>query len=117
MHEWGLACDLIRRIDREGRQRGARRITRVKVRIGSLSGVVADALKFGFTAAAEGTLVAVDALECEEIPAEAVCHDCSTRFPDAEGLELCPGCGSASKETVTGTEMETVSFTMEADDV
>lgn len=117
MHEWGIACDLVRRVEDEGRSRGARRITVVKVRIGSLSGVVAEALRFGFEAAASGTIVLPDALACEAVAAEAVCTDCARRFSDPDGLELCPGCGSAAKRTVTGTEMEMVSFTMEADDV
>lgn len=117
MHEWGLACQLVDRIAEEGRTRGADRITRVRVRVGSLSGVVPEALTFGFEAAAKGTIIATDALLCEEIPAEAVCNACKTRYPDPDGLDLCPSCHSADKKIVAGTEMETVSFAMERDDV
>ena len=117
MHEWGLAVNLVARVAKEGQTRGARRISSVKVRIGSLSGVVAEALRFGFEAATAGTIVAPDALTCEEIPAEAVCEECGRRYPDPQGIEICPDCGSAGKKLVSGMEMDLISFTMETEDV
>lgn len=117
MHEWSIACGLVARVAEEGRARGARRITGVKIRIGSLSGVVAEALRFGFEAAAAGTIVAPEALACEEIPAEVICEECGRRYSDPQGLEICPDCGSAGKKLVSGMEMDLISFTMESDDV
>lgn len=117
MHEWGLANDLVRHLESEGRSRGADRILRVKLRIGSLSGVSVEAFRFAFEAAAAPSIVATDALEIEEVAGESACRSCGAGFADPDGLALCPVCGEANKTPTRGREMDTVSFEMEIDDV
>ncbi len=117
MHEWSLATEFVRNLEREGNERGAARITKVKLRIGSLSGVSIEAFRFAFEAAVPGTSIAPEALEIEEIPAAFACRSCGFQFADAGGFDPCPSCGSIEKECLRGTEMETVSFMMEESDV
>lgn len=116
MHEYGLACDLVRRLAEEGRKRGAERVTHVRLKVGSLSGVSAEALRFGFEVAARDTIVAPDALEIVPVPARARCGACGRAFEDLDGFAPCPACGAIEKEVVDGTGLVAESFTMETPD-
>jgi hydrogenase nickel incorporation protein HypA/HybF len=55
MHELRLAQDLVKKADAAACKQGARRVVRVKVTLGALSGVSADHLRQRFAEAARGT--------------------------------------------------------------
>lgn len=113
MHEWGLAVGLVRVLQEEAWKSGAARIKEVRLRLGSLSGVSPEAFRFGFQAAARGTVIDPDALVIEEVTARSRCQDCGMVFDDRDGTAFCPNCGSVWKELVEGREMVTESFVME----
>lgn len=117
MHEWSLASDFIARIEEEAKQRGASKITNIKMKIGSLSGVSVEAFKFAFSVGIKESIISEDALKIEEISAVSKCSDCDKEFSDTMGLDACPYCGSYSKKLVSGNEMFAVSFEMEEKDV
>ncbi|HEX4062380.1 MAG TPA: hydrogenase maturation nickel metallochaperone HypA [Streptosporangiaceae bacterium] len=77
----------------------------VRLEIGALSGVVADALRFSFELATEGTNLQGATLEITEIAARCRCRACGREFaPDGQIL-LC-GCGSADAEILAGQELK-----------
>jgi hydrogenase nickel incorporation protein HypA/HybF len=55
-----------------------RRVTRVRLEIGSLSAVVPDAIRFCFDICAADTPLAGAKLEIDEIPGLGCCNDCAT---------------------------------------
>jgi len=65
-------------------------ISEIHVRVGSLTGVVADAFRFGFLHAAAGTPAAKAVLIIEPDPAYATCTLC--RAGEAATLPLAPCC-------------------------
>jgi hydrogenase nickel incorporation protein HypA/HybF len=68
MHELSIALSLVELAADELARLGDVRLHAVHVRVGTLSGVVADALRFSFDVAADGTTVAGATLEIEEVP-------------------------------------------------
>ena len=87
------------------------RVASIKVRVGRLSGVVPEALRFAFGPATEGTELAGATLELEESPVMVYCPACrSPRAPRGEHDWACSACGSPADEVVGGNELELVSI-------
>ena len=78
----------------------------IRLRIGVLSGVVPDALRFAFETLAPGTAAAGAVLEIEEVPARFWCAACRREFVSANFFADCPDCGSPSAELRAGRELE-----------
>lgn len=85
-----------------------RRIVRIELRIGHLSGVVREALEFAFEAMSLGTLAEGARLEVEEVAVRARCVPCDDDFePDSLFYE-CPRCGTPSADVRRGRELDLV---------
>ena len=91
----------------------AKRVLSVKVRIGSLSGVVDEALTFAWSALTEDTAAAGSSLSIEPVKAACYCHVCDREF-DVRGWSYrCPDCGELSKHVRRGREMQLLSIEVE----
>src|SRR5262249_62112671 len=73
---------------------GGRRVTRVVLEIGKLSGVVPDAVRFCFDLCAEGTELAGARLDILQRAGRARCRPCGRGGEGDDLLALCEG-GSA----------------------
>jgi hydrogenase nickel incorporation protein HypA/HybF len=101
VHELALTESIISGV----RERvGARKVTRVIVEIGKLSGVVPDSLRFFFSACIEGTPLEGASLELQEIPGAARCRRCGGDVTAVDLLLEC-GCGSVDVELLRGQEL------------
>jgi len=88
------------------KEKGFSRIGSVKVQIGKASGVMTDALLFGFDALKEGTVADQAVLEVEEVPVAGHCNDCGRDFTVEESYVLsCPHCGGLSYVLKSGREL------------
>lgn len=85
-------------------------MSRVKVRVGALSGVVPEALAFAFEVMSRGGIAEGAVLEVEEVPSRIRCDDCGV-FEDTPFL-VCPRCGKLA-ELLSGRELEIVSMEIE----
>jgi hydrogenase nickel incorporation protein HypA/HybF len=110
MHELAIADCIVAIASRHA---AGRRVTKVEVRVGRLRQVVPDALAFAFPLVAEGTCVAGAELELEEVPATARCGTCGAESVLDGFPLLCPGCGSAELELVSGEELLVDSLELE----
>lgn len=107
MHELSIAQSIIAIAVEEAARAGAERIERVKLRMGTLSGVVPEALEFAFAVAAEGTPAAGAQLEVEYLPVVCYCPDCALEFTLEGGpICSCPRCGRVISEIRQGRELE-----------
>jgi hydrogenase nickel incorporation protein HypA/HybF len=106
MHELSIAESLLEVALESCRSQGFSRIGSIKVLIGKASGVMPDALLFGFDAVKEGTIADKAALELEEVPVTGRCNDCGRDFTTEELYILsCPHCGGVSYTLLTGREL------------
>ncbi|WP_248762839.1 hydrogenase maturation nickel metallochaperone HypA [Pseudarthrobacter sp. SSS035] len=105
MHELSIAQSLINAVlDRTGGQA----VTGVNLRIGPLSGVLPDALRFCFDVVSAGTTLAGARLQIDEPQARGHCRECGADFAMTDIFLLCP-CGSADVAVLSGRELNLVS--------
>ena len=77
MHELGIVRNIVAIV---GEAAKGRRVRRVSIEVGELSGVMTDAIAFCFEVVARGTLVEGAALEIREIEGRARCDACGAEF-------------------------------------
>lgn len=106
MHEFGIAESLLAAVTTAADKAGAAKVLRVRLKIGPLSGVVPEALRFAFDALAAGTVAEGAALEIDEPPVVLYCNDCGREFPGSLGDYRCPHCGSPSGTLRGGRELD-----------
>lgn len=83
---------------------GDRKVERVALAVGKLSGVVADSVYFYFDLCAEGTPLEGAKLEIIEVPGRALCRSCANEVELEDMIALCP-CGSADLEILAGEDL------------
>jgi hydrogenase nickel incorporation protein HypA/HybF len=113
MHELSIMESALQKAVAHARAGGAARICRIRLRIGALSGVVPEALKFAFESVREGTIAESATLEIEHVPARFWCLPCQTEFASVSLLAECPVCRNLSRELRSGREMELASLEIE----
>jgi hydrogenase nickel incorporation protein HypA/HybF len=106
MHEVSIMAEAVRLADNAAASAGAPRVVKLHLRIGTLSGVVPDALRFAFDVVSRDTRVAGATLEIETVPAIGWCTACQAEFSGADFVNECPRCHQVSGELRRGREME-----------
>ncbi len=86
------------------------RVEQVNLRIGKLSSVVPESLRFCFEIITRDTALSGAKLEIEEIPVVARCKDCQTQWTITGPAFKCEKCQSGSLEILSGQELEIVSL-------
>ena len=111
MHELSIALSILDLAAEEVERQGGGRITAIHLKLGTLAGVVKDALVSAFELAREGTSADKAELVVEDISAEAFCPACSTGHMLAPVPELlCPTCGTPTPELLHGRELEVIAL-------
>jgi len=110
MHEVSLMTDTLELATRSARAAGASRIHALRLRVGQLSGVVPEALRFAFEALRPGTPAAEATLDIETVPARWWCRHCAREFDGEPPWSECPTCGQPSGEARAGFELELASM-------
>ena len=80
MHELGIMESTLDAVMKAARENGARRVHRIVLRVGALSGAEPAALRFAFGIAARGTPAEEAVLDIDTVPARARCADCGIEF-------------------------------------
>jgi hydrogenase nickel incorporation protein HypA/HybF len=110
MHEVGLMRTALKMAIDQARCAGARRIHRLSLRVGVMSGVVPEALELAFAATSPGTLAEGAELRVERVPVTCRCDRCGTEFKPADIIYQCPKCGRFSSHASNGCELELTSL-------
>jgi len=106
MHELGIANAVLEAVKAEAARHGGANPVKVGVRVGELSGIDPDALRFSFEAIVHGTELQNLQLDIELCPRRHGCSDCGGTFVVRDYDARCPGCHSAATECVGGSELE-----------
>jgi hydrogenase nickel incorporation protein HypA/HybF len=109
MHELSITRNIVAIVDEAAR---GRRVRRVTVQIGKLSGVMPGAVAFCFEIVAQGTALADARLEIEEIEGRARCNDCSAELLLPHLGARCR-CGSHRLTPIAGEELKITTFDVE----
>lgn len=114
MHEMALMTEALRLAEDTARAAGATRITALRLRIGALSSVVPEAMRFAWDVARRGTLAEGARLEIESVPGAAWCPQCRAEYACADFLGECPRCGAVGGPLVRGQELEIAAVEIES---
>ena len=106
MHELGIAQSIVESVRRETAAHGGGRVIRIGLRIGEMSGVNAEALRFSFQVTVHDTDLAPAELDIEEVPLGFRCTRCGREFRVMDYATACPSCGSTETRAAQGDELQ-----------
>ena len=112
MHEVSVMAEAVRLAVDAAKSSGASRVLALRLRVGTLSGVVPDAMRFAFDVVCRDTMAAGASLEIESVPAACWCATCRAEFECADFFNECPRCHNVSGELRRGRELEIASVEM-----
>jgi len=101
VHELGITRNIVSLVAEAA---SGRRVRRVTLEVGKLSGVMVDAIRFCFDLVAEGTVLEGAVLEISEPVGRARCRDCGAEFDTATLWAAC-ACGSRDLLRLQGEEL------------
>ena len=109
MHELALTCAIVESAEEAA---NGRRVIRVTLEIGRLSGVMTEAIHFCFDEVARGTGVEGAVLDIREIDGRARCRRCGAEFATPDLYTAC-ACGALDIERLQGEELTIKSIELE----
>ena len=109
MHELGITRNIVAIVSDAAQGRKVRRVT---LEVGALSGVMADAIAFCFDVVAAGTVLEGAALEIREVEGRGRCRSCGVEFVTTTLYQPC-GCGSRQIERIAGEELKVKTMELE----
>ena len=105
MHEMSLCESLIGVIEDQATVHDYRRVSRVRLEVGTLACVEPEALRFCFDLVTRGTLADGAELQIIEMKPEAWCLACSQAVSVLQRFGACPDCGSHQLEVSGGDQL------------
>lgn len=106
MHELGIAMQIVEiatsSIPDEMKNV---QVESVNLKVGKLTAVVPENLRFCFDIVAKDTILSDAKLYIEEIPVVAKCKDCNIEWTIKEPVFTCKKCKSGSIEIISGREL------------
>jgi hydrogenase nickel incorporation protein HypA/HybF len=106
MHELSIAASILETAQRETALRRSAALQKVAVRVGELSAVDPEALRFGFEMLTKGTEMEAVELDVEFIARTNRCDACGKDFAVKELEFRCPACGNDETVFIRGDELE-----------
>lgn len=113
MHELAVMTEALRMAEEAARTNGADRILKLCLRVGSLSGVSPESMRFAFEAICQETLASGAMLEIEQVPAACWCASCGVEFECGHSFNECPRCHNFSGELRRGRELQIAAVELE----
>lgn len=111
MHELSIIQSIV---DAVVEHTGGARVCSVRLEIGALSGVEADALRFCFDAVTRGTPLDGAGLVIEPAAGLGRCGRCGADVPLSSFLDACP-CGSVDVDVRSGQQLRILDVEVERD--
>jgi len=105
MHEMAIAQGILDIVLDAAARNDATAVLSIKLQVGEMTEVEPEALSFCFAALAAGTAAASARLEVEVTPLVGRCRDCGQEFRVERFRFICPACGSAGVEIISGREL------------
>jgi hydrogenase nickel incorporation protein HypA/HybF len=113
MHEVSVMTEAVRMAVETAHSAGAARVTGLRLRVGTLSGAVPEAMQFAWDVVRRDTPAAEAWLEIESVPAACWCPICAAEFESRDFFSECPRCHNVSGELRRGRELELASVEFE----
>ena len=105
MHELSIVASLFEILEEKAKEKKAKKILSVKLKVGALSGIVPEFLETAFNIYKEDTIAAESRFEIEEVPLKIRCQRCGTEIVKDDFVFICEKCDSRELKTLSGTEL------------
>jgi len=106
MHELSIAQSILEIVQKEMKERRLAAVKEICVEVGALSGVLPDALQFGFEVIIIDTPLAGCRFTIKEIPVRGNCRECDKDFEVKIFMFCCPFCNSGQIAITSGEELD-----------
>lgn len=116
MHELSICQALIAQVEAVARERNARRVTRVELGIGVLSGVEPVLLEQAYPLAAAGSVAEGSLLVIEPRAIQVHCSRCGADSQASANRLVCAHCGDWRTELISGDELMLMQVEMDTND-
>ena len=116
MHEFSIVDSLLHLAEEHAVKNNAKKVTKLEVKIGVLSGVEPDLLKTAFETFKEGTICEDAEFIMNIQPVVIKCKKCGFEGTLKKDEYLCPSCSSNEIEITDGEEMYLMSLELENDE-
>ena len=110
MHEMSITENILDIIRREMKKGNLARLISVRLRIGELTAIDPESLRFCFDASIRETELEGAILDIEDVPLTGRCSGCATAWHITDLSLICPACGGIDIEKIAGTELDIVSI-------
>ena len=105
MHELSVCLALLDKVMSIAEEREARRVTRIELTVGPLSGIETDLLENAWPIASAGTLADGADFVVDAAPIVVHCSHCDRESSAQSNRLVCGHCGAYQTRVVTGEEM------------
>ncbi len=113
MHELSIAVNIVEMIEENAEKEKAHNVDKFEIDVGTLSGVVIDALEFALEVAVKDSVCSKAVWKINEIEAKAKCRKCGHVYSVDDYFSPCPKCAGFGKEILLGKEIQLKSITVE----
>ena len=104
MHELAITEGIMDAALPEAEKAGAKRIIEIRLKIGELSGVMPECIKYYFDIVSRGTIAEGATISTEKIPVGIECRSCGFKGDIDRKKIICPSCGKADFTIFKGRE-------------
>ena len=113
MHELSITQSMMDIVLDQAKAADAKKVTRINIVIGEMSGVVSDCIQFYFDFLKKGNVAEEAVLDFKSVPVELKCRDCQAVFNPNGSAWVCPSCQGNGLEVVKGQESYVESIEVE----
>lgn len=105
MHELSIALGIVDLAEKEAAKAGADEIFVIELEVGTVSGIMMDALDFAWPVATKGTLLENAERIIHFVKGKARCSQCGEVFEIETLYDPCPKCNGYFKDILQGKEL------------
>jgi hydrogenase nickel incorporation protein HypA/HybF len=105
MHELTITQNILDLVLKQARESGAKRVAKINLVIGEMTGVVDRSVQFYFDLLSRNTPAQGAELNFKMVALQARCRDCARVFDFDENVSQCPHCHGTSVEIISGNEL------------
>lgn len=106
MHEVSIVSNIFEIINENIKVHNLKKVSKVILKIGDMTCVEENAIRFSFEVFSKGTPVEKAELIIKKIKSSAFCENCSETFDVSFLNKICPKCNTFSSNVITGYELQ-----------
>ncbi len=113
MHELAITQSMFDLVLEQAEKAGAKKVGKINLTIGEMTGVVDECVQFYFDFLSKGTLAEGAVLSFTMVPPKVRCRNCNKTFEPKEFEWACPYCQGSGLEIIAGKELFVESIEVE----